>query len=40
LKQADIIVNSLNTTHNNSTPMLLHDFKNNMTTEFGFLKVI
>jgi hypothetical protein len=38
LKQTNIIVNSLNTTHNNSTSMLLHDFKNIMTTEFGYLK--
>jgi hypothetical protein len=38
LKQTNIIVNSLNTTHNNSTAMLLHNFKNIMTTEFGFLK--
>jgi hypothetical protein len=38
LKQTNIIVNSLNTTHNKSTSMLLHDFKNIMTTEFGFLK--
>jgi hypothetical protein len=38
LKQTNTIVNSLNATHNNSTSILLHDFKNIMTSEFGFLK--
>jgi hypothetical protein len=39
-KQANIIINSLNATHNNSATMMLHDLKNIMTSEFGFLKSI
>jgi hypothetical protein len=37
-KQTNIIINSLNTTHNNSAIMMLHNLKNIMTTEVGYLK--
>jgi hypothetical protein len=37
-KQANIIINSLNATHNNSATLMLHDLKNIMTSEFGFIK--